>query len=261
MRFPHLLLFIILFYMAKKTFNASVLPRMRALATQLISRKDTVLVGLSGGIDSVCLLHFLRYLAAEKHFRLVALHVNHGLRVAAATADQRFCKKLCKDLQIEFVACKAQVKKLARENKLSPEHAARKARYEIFLKVARQYGATKVALAHHLDDQAETFLLNLLRGTRAKGLAGIPLRRPLGKGVEIVRPLLCITRQEAEQYLAQNKLPHITDESNFDETFTRNWIRQTLLPLLETKQPQIRQHLARMTQELADWLAEKKTAR
>ena len=259
MLFPPLLLFIILFYMVKKTFNASVLPRMRALANQLISRKDTVLVGFSGGIDSVCLLHFLRYLSSEKHFRLFALHVNHGLRGAAALADQRFCKKLCKELNIEFITRKAQVKKLVKEARLSPEHAARKARYEIFLKVARQCGATKVALAHHLDDQAETFLLNLLRGTRAKGLAGIPLRRPLGKGVELIRPLLCITRNEAEQYLKQNKLPHITDASNFDETFTRNWIRQTLLPLLETKQPQIRRHLAQMTQELADWLNKKPT--
>ena len=241
--------------MIKKTFNASVLPRMRAFAARLITRKDTVLVGLSGGIDSVCLLHFLRYLAKEKHFRLIALHVNHGLRGKTALADQHFCKKLCNELSIELIACKANVKKLARETKLSPEHAARKARYELFLKTARRYGATKVALGHQLDDQAETLLLNLLRGTRAKGLAGIPLRRPLGKNIEIIRPLLCITRHEAEQYVAQNKLPHITDESNFDETFTRNWIRQTLLPLLETKQPQIRRHLAQMAQELAGILS------
>lgn len=253
-------LFIILFYMAKKTFNAAVLPRMRAYAGRLIARQDVVLVGLSGGIDSVCLLHFLRYLAKEKHFRLAALHVNHGLRGKAALSDQRFCKKLCADLDIELICRKANVKKLAQDFKLSPEHAARKARYSVFLKTARQLGATKVALAHHLDDQAETFLLNLLRGTRAKGLAGMPLRRPLGKNIEIIRPLLCITRAEAETYLQQNKLPHITDESNFDETFTRNWIRNTLLPLLETKQPQIRQHLAQMAQELADRLNHVHTA-
>ncbi len=243
--------------MAKKTFNAAVLPRMRAFAARLITRGDVVLVGLSGGADSVCLLHFLRYLSKEKHFRLAALHVNHGLRGQEALADQRFCKQLCTTLGIEFFSRKAPVKKVAKELKLSPEHAARKARYEVFLKTARQIGATKVALAHHLDDQAETFLLNLLRGTRAKGLAGIPLRRALGKNIEMVRPLLCITRREIEEYLAQNHLSHITDKSNFDETFTRNWIRQTLLPLLEAKQPQIRKHLCQMAQELAELLPRK----
>ncbi|MBR4355581.1 MAG: tRNA lysidine(34) synthetase TilS [Elusimicrobiaceae bacterium] len=237
--------------MTKKSFNASVLPRMRAFSVGLISRKDSVLVGLSGGADSVCLLHFLRYLAQEKHFRLAALHVNHGLRGRAATADQRFCKDLCKTWGIEFLVQKAAVKKTARQYQLSPEHAARKARYDVFLKVARQWGATKLALGHHLDDQAETVLLNLLRGTKAKGLAGIPLRRALDEKIEIVRPLLCISRAETEAYLSNNGLTHITDQSNFDDKFTRNWVRSVLLPLLETKQPQIKKHLSQMAQEIA----------
>ena len=237
--------------MRKKSFNAAVLPRMRSFASRLITRKDAVLVGLSGGADSVCLLHFLRYLAKEKHFHLAALHVNHGLRGRAARADQQFCKDLCQAWGVEFFALKADVKKVAREWGLSLEHAARKARYALFLKKARSWGATKVALGHHLDDQAETVLLNLLRGTKLQGLAGIPLRRPLGQGIEIVRPLLCITREETEAYLKNNRLSHITDESNFDDKFTRNWIRATLLPLLETKQPQIKHHLALMAQQVA----------
>lgn len=224
---------------------------MRAFAAQLLGRKDAVLVGLSGGADSVCLLHFLQYLAKEKHFRLAALHVNHGLRGRAALADQRFCKQLCQAWGIEFFAGKAAVKQTARRYRISPEHAARKARYEVFLKTARQWGATKVALGHHLDDQAETVLLNLLRGTKAKGLAGIPVRRALDKNIEIIRPLLCISRAETEAYLAHNGLTHITDESNFDDRFTRNWIRNELLPLLQTKQPQIRKHLAQLAQEIA----------
>ena len=238
--------------MTKKSFNASVLPRMRAFTARLITRKDAVLVGLSGGADSVCLLHFLHYLAKEKHFRLAALHVNHGLRGKAADADQRFCKELCQSLGIAFFAQKAAVKKVARELKLSPEHAARKARYAVFVKAARAWGATKLALGHHLDDQAETVLLNLLRGTQAKGLAGIPLRRPLTPTVEIIRPLLCVTREETEAYLKNNQLTHITDQSNFDDKFTRNWIRGKLLPLLETKQPQIKKHLAQMAAQMAD---------
>lgn len=237
--------------MTKKSFNASVLPRLRAFTAKLLGRKEAVLVGLSGGADSVCLLHFLHYLTKEKHFRLAALHVNHGLRGAAAKADERFCKQLCANLQIEFFAAKADVKKAAREFHLSPEHAARKARYQVFSQVARKWGATKLALGHHLDDQAETILLNLLRGTKAKGLAGIPVRRALTPSVEIIRPLLCITRAQTEEYLRNNHLTHITDESNFDDKFTRNWVRGVLLPLLETKQPQIRQHLAQMAQEIS----------
>ncbi len=238
--------------MTKKSFNACVLPRMRAFTSRLITRSDAVLVGLSGGADSVCLLHFLYYLSKEKHFRLAALHVNHGLRGKAANADQRFCKELCQTLGIKFFAQKAAVKKVARELKLSPEHAARKARYEVFGKTARLWGATKLALGHHQDDQAETILLNLLRGTQIKGLAGIPVRRPLTSSVEIIRPLLCITREETETYLKNNHLIHITDQSNFDDKFTRNWIRGKLLPLLETKQPQIKKHLAQMAQQIAD---------
>lgn len=233
-----------------KSFNASVLPRMRAFAGRLISRADAVLVGLSGGADSVCLLHFLRYLAREKHFALAAVHVNHGLRGKDALADQRFCKKLCQELDIPFFNEKVSVKKLAKELNLSPEHAARKARYEAFLKVARAWGATKLALGHHLDDQAETVLLNLLRGTKAKGLGGIPLRRPLDKKAEIIRPLLCVTRAEVEAYLRNNHLSFVTDQTNSDDAFTRNWVRGTLLPLLETKQPQIRAHLALVAQDM-----------
>ena len=221
------------------------------MAAKLITRKDAVLVGFSGGADSVCLLHFLHYLTKEKHFRLAAVHVNHGLRGKAACADERFCKQFCEAHHIEFFAVKADAKKTAREFNLSPEHGARKARYQAFSQIARKWGATRLALGHHLDDQAETILLNLLRGTKVKGLAGIPLRRPLNKNVEIIRPLLCITRAETEAYLQENGLTHVTDQTNFDDKFTRNWVRGVLLPLLETKQPQFKKHLSQMAQEIA----------
>ena len=237
--------------MAKKSFNAAILPKMRTFTGELITRKDCVLVGLSGGADSVCLLHFLQYLASEKHFALAAVHVNHGLRGAAAQADQTFCEELCKQLAIELFVKKVDAKAVAQKYDLSPEHGARKARYTAYGQVAKKWGATKLALGHHLDDQAETFLLNLLRGTQVQGLAGIPLRRPLCRGVEIVRPLLCITRAQVEEYLAQNHLSHVTDQTNFDDVYRRNWVRHTLLPLLETKQSQIRQHLAQFAGAIA----------
>ena len=237
--------------MGKKTFNAHILPRMRAFTTKLISPKDCVLVGFSGGTDSVCLLHFLHYLAQEKHFALAALHINHGLRAKAAQKDEQFCRDFCKKLDIDLFVEKVPARKITQQLDLSPEHGARKARYAAFLKVAQKWGATKVALAHHLDDHAETILLNLLRGTKAKGLTGIPMRRPLTENIEIVRPLLCISRAETEAYLQNNHLSHVTDQTNTNEQFTRNWIRHTLLPLLESKQPQIRPHLFAIAQEIA----------
>ena len=242
--------------MRKKSISASVLPKMRAFASELIGRKDCVLVGLSGGADSVCLLHFLHYLAKEKHFALAAVHVNHGLR-ASALRDQQFCEALCKKLDIELFAVQVDARKTAQEENLSPEHGARKARYDAYKKIARRWGATKLALGHHLDDQAETFLLNLLRGTKLKGLAGIPLRRPLTPRVEIVRPLLCITRAETEDYLRQNGLSCQTDETNFDDAFTRNWVRNELLPLMVRKQPQICRHITEMARELGELLSKK----
>ena len=179
------------------------------------------------------------------------MHVNHGLRGQAAKQDETFCKTLCKQLDIPLFIKQVDAKKVAQKQDLSPEHGARKARYKAYGQIAQKWGATKLALGHHADDQAETFLLNLLRGTKLQGLAGIPLRRPLRPGVEIVRPLLCITRADVETYLRQNGLTHVRDQTNFDDAYRRNWVRNTLLPLLETKQPQIREHLAKFAAEIA----------
>ena len=227
---------------------------MLTFARPLFKRGETVLVGFSGGPDSVCLIHFLHHLASKQHFEIIALHVHHGLRGKAADKDAAFCRQLCKTLDIPFILKKKNVRALAKKLDLSIEHAARKARYEAFAQVAKQTGATKLALGHHLDDQAETVLLNLLRGTRPEGLCGIPLRRALNARTEIVRPLLCITRTEVEEYLKENKLTFVTDESNFDDAYTRNWIRHELLPFMMRKQPQIRQHLALMARRLSEKL-------
>ena len=240
--------------MTKRTFCARTWKNMLSFSSALFARGETVLVGLSGGADSVCLLHFLAYLSRKNRFELYAVHVNHGLRGAAARADEKFCRELCKKWNIPLTVKKKAVKTLAKKWNLSPEHAARKARYAAFAQAARETGAGKIALGHHLDDQAETFLLNMLRGTRAEGLCGIPVRRALNERVRIVRPLLCVTRAEVEEYIAHNGLSFVTDESNFDDAFTRNWIRGTLLPLLESKQPKIRRHLADMALQLTEKL-------
>ena len=244
--------------MTKNTFEAKTWKNMLAFASSFFTRGETVLVGFSGGPDSVCLLHFLHYLAGKKHFDILAVHVHHGLRGKSADADAAFCRRFCKERDIAFILKKKNVRALAKKLDLSIEHAARKARYEVFAEAARQTGATKIALGHHLDDQAETVLLNLLRGTQPEGLCGIPVRRPLNKRVEIVRPLLCVTRAEVEEYLKENKLSFVTDETNFDEAYRRNWVRKELLPLLESKQPQIRQHLAQIAQRLSEKLGKHK---
>lgn len=223
---------------------------MLAFSAPFFKRGETVLVGFSGGPDSVCLLHFLHHLAGKKHFELAAVHVHHGLRGKAADADARFCREWCKKWEVPFFLKKKKVCALANKLDLSIEHAARKARYEAYSEVAKTLHATKLALGHHIDDQAETILLNLLRGTQPQGLCGIPLRRPLNKQVEIVRPLLCVTRAEVEEYLRENNLSYVTDETNFEDIYRRNWVRHELLPLLESKQPQIRQHLALMAARL-----------
>ncbi len=221
-------------------------------ANKFFKTKDTVLVGLSGGADSVALLHFIKQLALKRQFSIIACHVHHGLREAAAK-DAAFAKETAKKLDVDFVLKKVNVKKLVKDEDLSIEHAARKARYAAFEEVAKKYKACTIALAHHGDDNAETILLNILRGTKAKGILGIPVTRALGK-LKIVRPFLCITRGEVLNYIKAHKLSFIDDETNFQDIYTRNWVRTQLLPLLESKQPQIRQHLLAIASDAAKYI-------
>lgn len=214
--------------------------------------KMSVLTGLSGGADSVALLHFIKHLSIKKQFNVYACHIHHGLR-AAADKDAAFAKKTAKELGVPFVLKKVNVKALAKKEDLSIEHAARKARYKVFEEAAKKFKCTKIALAHHLDDDIETILLNMLRGTKAKGLLGIPVKRPLGK-LEIIRPFLCISREEVLNYIKANNLSFIEDETNYEDVYTRNWIRLKLLPMLEEKQPQIRKHLFAMSADLAKYI-------
>lgn len=214
--------------------------------------KDTVVLGLSGGADSVALLHFVRQLAQKRQFNIIACHVHHGLR-QAASKDAAFAKATAKQFGIDFVLKKVNVKKLAKDEDLSIEHAARKARYAVFEEIAKKHKACTIALAHHGDDNAETILLNILRGTKAKGILGIPVTRFLGK-VRIVRPFLCITRAEVENYIKEHSLSFIEDETNSQDIYTRNWVRTQLLPMLESKQPQIRQHLLAIASDAAKYI-------
>jgi len=204
-------------------------------------RGKRVAVGLSGGLDSVVLLHVMHGLAPQLGYRLSAIHVNHGLSPNAGHW-QRFCSAFCLELGVPFTAARVRVKK----GILGLEAAARVARRAAFDKVR----VDAIALAHHLDDQAETVLFNLLRGAGLAGASGMPAQGGLG-GKRLLRPLLDVPRSAIRAYAAEHRLGWIEDESNADEALTRNFIRRRVGPLLEEKFPRWRENLARAARHFA----------
>ena len=204
-------------------------------------RGSRVAVGLSGGMDSVVLLHLLHGLAPRLGCKLSAVHVNHGLS-PNADAWQKFCSVLCLELGIPFKAIKVKVAKQHR----GLEAAAREARRAALAKTA----ADAIALAHHLDDQAETVLFNLLRGTGLEGASGMPAVGALGRK-RLLRPLLDVPRSAIRAYAVEHGLGWVEDESNADEAFTRNFIRRRVGPLLASRFPRWRENLARAARHFA----------
>jgi tRNA(Ile)-lysidine synthase len=204
-------------------------------------RGKRVAVGLSGGIDSIVLLHALRGVAPRFGYKLSAVHVNHGL---SPNADdwQRFCSAFCLELGVPFKAMKVEVKR----RKSGLEAAAREARRAAFLKLR----VDAIALAHHLDDQAETVLFNLLRGTGLAGASGMRAQGRLGSKA-LLRPLLEMSRSAIRAYAAEHRLAWIEDESNADEALTRNFIRRRVGPLLESRFPRWRENIARAARHFA----------
>ena len=211
-------------------------------ANQLIRPGDVVVVGLSGGPDSVFLLYALHTLQARMGFTLRAVHVHHGIRGAEADRDEAFSEKLCAKLDIPFQAVHVAAPAYAAQHGLSLEEAARILRYEA-LDAARQQltqaTAAWIAVAHHLDDQAETVLHNLVRGAGLRGLAGMENRRN-----HVIRPLLSIKREDILKWLKQYDIPYVTDSTNADPHYTRNRIRSTVLPELREINPEASAHIA-----------------
>lgn len=204
---------------------------------------DTVTVGLSGGADSVCLLHLLYSLQAELSVTLQAVHVHHGIRGASADRDAQFCRTFCEKLQIPLTVEHIDVPKISRETHESTEECGRRLRYEAFRRMAGDKG--KIATAHTADDNAETVLLHLTRGTGLRGLCGIPPVRE-----NIIRPLLFSSREQVEQYCAENHLEYVTDETNFSDVYSRNRIRLEVIPVLKTLNPSLLTGISGMTARL-----------
>lgn len=228
-----------------------------------------IVVGVSGGPDSLCLLHVLHSLSPERGWRLYVAHLHHGLRGPEADADAEFVMRLAAEWGLPCTVEKADVPGWARQAHLAIEEAARQARYAFLARVAQNVGASYVAVGHTADDQAETVLMHLLRGAGLAGLRGMVVAAPLAEyrlaglrprsaaepdvsGLTLLRPLLEVPRAKIEAYCAQHGLTPRFDRSNLDTTFFRNRLRHELLPILVTYNPAIKEVLNRTAAVLAD---------
>lgn len=196
---------------------------------EMIQEGDHIVIGVSGGADSVCLFEILEDLKCEMDLKLTVVHINHGIRGKAADEDEQFVRELCAQRGIPCQCVHGNVKAYAKENHCSEEEAGRIVRREIFEKTADAFGDAKIALAHHQDDNAETFLLHVARGSKLKGLGGI---YPVNG--RYIRPLLCVTRKEIESFLEKKGTVYCMDATNAEDTYTRNRIRGHVIPYLES---------------------------
>lgn len=221
--------------MAKKTEN-SILANIRGTIKKhsMLSGGETVLTGLSGGPDSVCLFQLLHKLRDEFMLKLHAVYIDHGLRPDETPAEIAFCKKMCEGLSVTFIVRAIDVKAYAKGFGLNKQDAARELRYRAFDETAFEIKADKIALGHNADDQIETFFMRIFRGSGPKGIAGIPPVR--GK---IIRPLIETERRDIEQFLEENRINYIVDSSNLKEDYLRNKIRLSFLPEVKRINPDI----------------------
>lgn len=193
----------------------------------MISEGDVIVIGVSGGADSVSLLHLLIALSGSLNISITAAHLNHMLRGDEANRDERFVRKLCKSLNIPLITEKIDCEKTAKQSKLGIEECARNLRYKLFERAAEKFGAQKIATAHTANDNFETVLLNITRGAALKGVGGIPPVRG-----NIIRPIIECSRDEVLKYCDDNKLSYVIDSSNLCDDYSRNRIRNKVIPEL-----------------------------
>ncbi|MDR1195750.1 MAG: tRNA lysidine(34) synthetase TilS [Endomicrobium sp.] len=206
----------------------------------LVKPEDKALLAVSGGQDSMCMLHLFSRLAKKINIELLVVTFDHGLRKESAK-ESRLVKKFCEKLKIECISENISVKKYAREKSVSDETAGRNLRYENLEKIAVKHKCTKIATAHNANDNAETVLMWLLRGSGS--FTGIPQRRLLSKRTEIIRPILNVKRKDIENYVKKQKIPFCTDMSNFSDKYTRNRIRKNIIPAFENINPSAIDHI------------------
>ena len=198
----------------------------------MLANGDRIVVGVSGGADSICLLHVLKQLSAEFEFTLYVVHVNHGIRGEEAERDEHFVKELCLLNGLEYRSFSINVPEIAKREGMSEEEAGRKVRYEAFFEVCEREQCNKVAIAHNRNDNAETVLFNLFRGSGIRGISGIEPSRVLHQSfgdITLIRPLLGINRVDIEDYLYREGIQYLTDSSNLSDEYSRNKIRNQIL--------------------------------
>lgn len=195
----------------------------------LIEKNEKIVIGVSGGPDSICLLHLIWRLRKDLNIEPFAVHLDHQFRGIEAKKDAKYVEEFCKGLGVKSFIFSYDVSKYSREKGISFEEGGRELRYGLFNKVAKQTGATKIAIAQNRNDQAETVLMRLIRGSGLDGLTAIDYKRDKS----IIRPLLDISRKEIDDYCEKNKLAPRTDKTNLEAVYTRNKIRLELIPYIE----------------------------
>ncbi|MCD2502540.1 tRNA lysidine(34) synthetase TilS [Clostridium sp. NSJ-145] len=203
--------------------------RKYIIENRLIENGDKILVALSGGPDSVCLLHILARLRSEFNLKLGAIHINHLLRGEEALEDENYTKDLCRALEVENYIERIDIATIAAKEGQSIELAGREERYKAFNKIKEKFSYDKIAVAHNSNDQAETILMRLMRGSGLDGLTGIKAKREDG----IIRPILCLNRNEIEKYCEDYKLNPRIDKSNYEKIYNRNKVRLDILPYMK----------------------------
>ncbi len=229
--------------------------------TSVFSETGSVVVAVSGGCDSVALLHVLHSLQARLEVDLHVASLDHGIRGEAGQHDVNFVRSLAQRWKLPYTAQRAEVPKLAREWGIGLEAAARRARYDFLACVARQQGSSCVAVGHHAQDQAETMLMHIVRGSGARGLGGMRTISPMPfhPAITLFRPLLSLAREQLEAYCAAHNLAYRHDETNEDTTFRRNYLRHEILERLERLNPDMLGAFGRLAESIAvdeDFFAE-----
>jgi tRNA(Ile)-lysidine synthase len=214
---------------------------------RLISPRDTVLVAVSGGPDSVCMLHVLLSLRQELGFEVKVAHLDHGFRGEESRADAEFVRGLASRFGVPAISGEENVPRFVLSHSMSKQDAARMIRYRFLIRVSKLEYCQRIATAHNADDQAETVLMRLIRGAGPDGLAGIPVKRG-----DIIRPLLGVWRAEVEAYLARHALPFRTDSSNLEPIYLRNRVRSRLIPVLADYNPAIAETLVNLGTIMSD---------